>query len=197
MFESVNLIPNCITNLANFPSQTNFLTCPCQLFLFDPAIDAPKLRLKVILKLSNHLIFSLEFSPNNSVHLIISISQLISLMSTFFLIHLVFDLKLVLHVVYCTRPFFLLRKKSIDQISQFNFQTRRKLSIHLIEHGAKFLTVLKCINFYPTQIFFFFKLVSFQELYCLFESHQLNLHFFKNFVQKTGGCIPLPIHNLT
>jgi len=71
-------------------------------------------------------------------------------MTTLFLVHLVFDFKLVLHVVNGPSPFFLLREKSIYQISKFNLETRRKFSIHLTKHSAEFFAVLKCVNFYPS-----------------------------------------------
>ena len=71
-------------------------------------------------------------------------------MTTLFLVHLVFDFKLVLNVVNSPRPFFLFRKKSIYQISKFNLETRRKFSIHLTKHSAEFFAVLKCVDFDPT-----------------------------------------------
>jgi len=197
IFKTIYFIPDCITNFTNFCSQTNLLTSSGKFFLFDPPIYTSQLRFEIVLQLCNHLVFSLKFCSYYCVHLVITISKFVRLMATLFLIHFFFDLNLVFNIVDCSCTFILFSQKSVHKISKFYLQSCAKLSIHLIKHSSKLFAIFKSIYFNASKIFFFFILVSLQKLYGLFKTHQLNFHFFKNFVQEACSCITFSIYDLT
>ena len=70
-------------------------------------------------------------------------------MTTFFLVHLLFNLNLILDIINSASTLLLLREKTIYQIRQLNFKASTKLSIHLIEYSAEFFTVFERVYLNP------------------------------------------------
>ena len=143
IFECVDLISDTVWQFRNFTTNSDFLLGSCHFFLFDPAVDRPQLRFKVWLKLPDQLVFPLKLSTDNRVHLVVPITQLISLMSRFLLCQSVFHIYSVLHIVNLSLSFFLLWQKSINKICKLQLKSGTEFWMDLGKHRAEFFAVLE------------------------------------------------------
>lgn len=108
ILKSINLVPHCVTHFRYLASNCYFLSGPSKLFLLDPAVNAPDLGFEVVLQLLNRLILSLKLSSHYRVHLVVTVTQLLSLVPALLLVHFILHVHSVLHVVDGSRALFLL-----------------------------------------------------------------------------------------
>lgn len=191
-----NLVPHSIAHFGHLSFESDLLLGARHLLLPEPSIDAPNLRVKVLLHLHDGLLASFKLRAHIGVHLVLAVSQFVGCVTVFLLSHFILHVNLVTHIFNLPLALILLRQESVDEVGHLDFKLVLHIVLDRVDHVSELVTVLKVVHLKAAEVLFVTSLLCGEELRCLLEAHHLAFNSFKHLVEEHRCCISLPVDKL-
>ena len=194
--EPINLILDCVIDFGHFCTQNDFLLGSGHLFLPNPAVDAPYLRLQVRVKRLDSLVFSLELIANICIHLVVAFTHLLNTLSALFAFHALLKVHLVANVIDLTGSLLLLAKQAIHEIRDLNLQSVLHIVLQRGYHVPEVIVILEIGDFQTANVLLLLTLLHTHHVHILFEAHEFALDSLEDLVEEHRRSVALSVHHL-